>query len=70
MHLSGLDVQAGTAWDDHAGIADERVFELMACVLERARPRAVTFEYNWSPELPDDILIGQIERTRNMLAHA
>ena len=50
--------------------ADERVFELMACVLARARPRAVTFEYNWSPELPDDILIGQIERTRNMLEHA
>ena len=70
MHLSGLDVQAGTAWDDHAGIADESVFELMACVLARACPRAVTFEYNWSPELPDTILIGQIERTRNMLAHA
>ena len=40
-----------------------------ACALG-ARPRAVTFEYNWSPELPDTILIGQIERTRNMLAHA
>jgi hypothetical protein len=39
-------------------------------VLARACPRAVTFEYNWSPELPDTILIGQIERTRNMLAHA
>jgi uncharacterized protein (UPF0276 family) len=70
MHVSGLDMQAGTAWDDHAGIADEHVFELMQSVLERARPRAVTFEYNWSPELPDDILVDQIERTRTMLGHA
>jgi uncharacterized protein (UPF0276 family) len=70
MHVSGLDIQSGTAWDDHAGIADERIFELMEVVFERARPQAVTFEYNWSPVLPDKILAGQIERTRNMLDHA
>jgi uncharacterized protein (UPF0276 family) len=64
MHVSGLDVQSGTAWDDHAGLADEAVFELAEIVLERARPRAVTFEYNWAPELPDRILIDQIERVR------
>jgi uncharacterized protein (UPF0276 family) len=70
MHVSGLAVQSGTAWDDHAGIADESVFELMQCVFERARPKAVTFEYNWSVEMPEDILVRQVERTRTMLQHA
>jgi uncharacterized protein (UPF0276 family) len=64
IHVSGLDVQSGTAWDDHAGLADEAVFELAEIVLGRARPRAVTFEYNWAPDLPDRILINQIERVR------
>jgi uncharacterized protein (UPF0276 family) len=70
IHLSGVDMQAGTAWDDHAGVADENVFALMGCVLERALPRAVTFEYNWSPALPEKLLVDQIERTRNMIEHA
>jgi uncharacterized protein (UPF0276 family) len=64
MHVSGLSAQSGTAWDDHAGVADESVLELMETVLGRARPRAVTFEYNWAPGPADDILIGQIERVR------
>jgi hypothetical protein len=69
VHVSGLDMQAGTAWDDHAGIADDNIFELLQMALERARPRAVTFEYNWSPELPDETLLDQFDRTRIMLAH-
>lgn len=70
MHLSGLDVQSDTAWDNHANLADEPIFELAEIVLERTRPRAVTFEYNWAPDLPDGILIDQIERIRRMNNHA
>jgi len=70
LHVSGHDVQVGTAWDDHAGLADESTFELVETVLARARPRAVTFEYNWGPDLPEDIVAAHIERMRGMLAHA
>jgi len=70
MHVSGLDHQDDTAWDDHAGLADEETFELIECVLSRARPRAVTFEYNWAPDLPDDIVVGQIERVRSICRNA
>ncbi len=49
VHVSGLDVQAETAWDD-PGLADEETFELLALVLRRTRPRAITFEYNWPPD--------------------
>jgi uncharacterized protein (UPF0276 family) len=70
VHVSGHDVQSGTAWDDHAGLADEETFELVERVLERARPRAVTFEYNWAPDVPDDVLVAHIERMRSLLAHA
>jgi uncharacterized protein len=70
MHVSGLDVQSDTAWDNHANLADESIFELAEIVLDRTRPRAVTFEYNWAPSLPDRILIDQIERIRRMNNHA
>ena len=70
VHVSGLDVQAETAWDDHAGLADEETFELLALVLRRARPRAITFEYNWAPDLIDDIIVDQIGRVRSMCLNA
>jgi uncharacterized protein (UPF0276 family) len=69
MHISGLDVQAGTAWDDHAACASDSVFELAATVLEHSRPRAITFEYNWAPDLPDCILLDQMDRMRTMLGN-
>jgi len=69
IHISGLDVQAGTAWDDHAGIATDSVFELAELVLKHSRPRAVTFEYNWAPELSDSVLLDQINCVRGMLSH-
>jgi uncharacterized protein (UPF0276 family) len=70
VHVSGLDFQSGTAWDDHAGIADESTFELMQIVLNRAKPRAITFEYNWAPTLAEEIIVSQIERTRAMCLNA
>ncbi len=70
VHVSGLKLQSGTAWDDHANPAPERVLELLRQASARARPRAVTFEYNWAPDFPDDTLVEQINRVREMLPAA
>jgi uncharacterized protein (UPF0276 family) len=70
VHVSGLDIQSETAWDDHAAIADDSIFELAETVFDRAQPKALTFEYNWAPDLPDDILVDQMARIRGMLQHA
>ena len=70
VHVSGLKQQSGRAWDDHAVPASPRVFELLKRVLKRARPRAVTFEYNWSPHFPMKVLREHIEKVRTLLATA
>lgn len=70
IHVSGLSTQAGVAWDDHAAPASAQVFELLARALARARPRAVTLEYNWSPTFPAAILLAHVERARRLLARA
>lgn len=70
IHLSGLDMQGDAAWDDHAGLADDSMFELAERVFVRAQPKALTFEYNWAPDLPDGVLIDQIARARKLTEHA
>lgn len=67
IHISGLNVQSGIAWDDHATPATEPVFDLLQRVLRRARPRAVTLEYNWSPSFPRSTLKKHVERVREMV---
>lgn len=68
FHLSGLKTQFGTAWDDHAQPAPEPVFALLSQAVRRARPRAVTFEYNWAPDLPDlGLLKQQLRRVRDLV---
>jgi hypothetical protein len=67
VHISGLSVQSGIAWDDHASPAPPVVFELLARVLERVLPQAVTFEYNWSPTFPTAIIDAHIQRARELL---
>lgn len=67
VHMSGLSVQSGVAWDDHASPAPEEVFELLPLVAGRASLRALTFEYNWSPNLPLPVIQHQIERARRIL---
>jgi uncharacterized protein (UPF0276 family) len=64
IHLSGLNVQSGVVWDDHATPAPPIVFELLERVLERARPRAITLEYNWSPTFPQSTLKRHIDCVR------
>jgi Uncharacterized protein conserved in bacteria len=67
IHLSGLNVQSGVVWDDHATPAPAAVFGLLERVLERARPRALTLEYNWSPSFPQATLKAHLDRVRQMV---
>jgi len=67
VHISGLNVQSGIAWDDHATPATEPVFDLLQRILKRVRPRAVTLEYNWSPSFPRSTLKKHIERVNQMV---
>jgi hypothetical protein len=67
IHISGLNMQSGIAWDDHATPAPAPVFELLDHVLERVRPKAITFEYNWTPHFPESVLLNQLRSTRQRL---
>jgi uncharacterized protein (UPF0276 family) len=67
VHMSGMSRQSGRWWDDHAAAVPEAVFELLNAIADRISPRAVTFEYNWAPSMPDSVLVEQIMRTREIL---
>ncbi len=69
IHVSGISAQSGIVWDDHAAPAPPLVFELLNRALERAHPRALTLEYNWSA-LPPAILLSHISKTRKILARS
>ena len=66
IHVSGYNEQAGVIWDDHAAPAPPLVFELLERVARRARPRALTLEYNWLT-FPTAVLVSHIERCRSLL---
>jgi uncharacterized protein len=68
IHISGLNLQSGIVWDDHAAPAPPEMFALLERAIQRANPRALTMEYNWSA-LPEPILLSHIARTREILAH-
>jgi uncharacterized protein len=70
IHISGCDIQRGRAWDDHANPAGEEVFHLLERTLERAQPQAITFEYNWASDMPDDVVVEQIRRVRHVVGAA
>jgi uncharacterized protein (UPF0276 family) len=67
IHISGMNVQSGIVWDDHATPAPAAVFELLARVLRRVRPRVLTLEYNWSSHFPRSVLLDHVDRARRML---
>jgi len=67
VHISGLNVQSGIAWDDHASPAPPVVFDLLERVRERVRPKAVTLEYNWSPQFPESMLVRHIDRINEIV---
>lgn len=66
VHISGYSEQEGVVWDDHASPAPPLVFDLLACVAARARPMALTLEYNWLT-FPAALLLSHIERCRTVL---
>jgi uncharacterized protein len=67
IHISGLSVQSGIAWDDHAAPAPPLVFEMLQQVLREVRPQALTVEYNWSAAFPQPILHQHLQRVRQLL---
>jgi uncharacterized protein len=69
IHISGMNLQDGIVWDDHAVPAPPEMFDLLEQVLKRSRPRAVTMEYNWQ-SLPHPVILSHLERARNIVARA
>ena len=70
VHLSGHSEQEGTFWDDHAQRAPEIMFELLAEVMKRTQPKAITLEYNWDSNFPMDGLKEDVIRTKKIVGHA
>ena len=70
VHLSGNSAQSGLHWDDHSVRAPRIVFELLAELLTRASPRAVTLEYNWDVQFPLDGLREDLGKVREIIAGA
>jgi uncharacterized protein (UPF0276 family) len=70
IHISGVDLQSGIHWDNHAKRAPAEVYDLLALVLPRARVRAITREYNWSSRFPKRVLLEEIARTRQAVEKA
>lgn len=70
VHVSGVETEAGGHWDNHARRAPDVEFEMLAIVLARASPRAITLEYNWSSRFPASVLLDEIDRTRATVAAA
>ena len=70
VHLSGHSVQSGVMWDDHAMAAPEASFDLLERLLRRARPGAVTFEYNWGDGFPADQIEAHVARARTLIEAA
>lgn len=67
IHLSGVSQSADSYWDNHAGRTPDIVFQLLERVLKTITPKAITFEYNWRPELEWAPLKKEIEMVRKML---
>lgn len=70
IHVSGVDEQQGTHWDNHASQAPDVVFAMLAKVLPRAPARAITLEYNWSSRFPAEMLLSELARTREVIERA
>ena len=67
VHMSGVTASDGSHWDDHAAHAPEILFDLLEIVLKNVKPKAVTFEYNWTPKISWDRLEQDLSRVREMI---
>lgn len=68
VHLSGIRQQAGIQWDDHASLPPDVEYDLLARLLRRGRPAAITFELNWPAAIASAALKAHVHRVREMLA--
>lgn len=67
IHISGVDEVANTFWDHHASKAPEMIYELLKKVLQSARPKAITLEYNWNSKFPENFLIEEIQQVQKII---
>lgn len=67
VHVSGMKRQSGIVWDDHATPAPPQVFELLERLMRRARPKALTLEYNWSAHFPSALMREHLSRAREAI---
>ncbi|HEU5269365.1 MAG TPA: DUF692 family protein [Jatrophihabitans sp.] len=70
VHVSGVDEQAGGIWDNHASRAPQAELDLLATVVREAPVQAITLEYNWSARFPDQVLLAELSRVRDVLSTA
>jgi len=70
VHVSGVDEQAGGMWDNHANRAPQAELDLLATVLRTAPVQAITLEYNWSAQFPNDVLLTELRRVRDVVSTA
>ncbi|MEI7606515.1 MAG: DUF692 family multinuclear iron-containing protein [Rhodospirillaceae bacterium] len=68
VHLSGVRRQNGILWDDHARLPPDIEYELLARLLRRARPTAVTFELNWPASIRSGQVGAHLARLREVTA--
>jgi uncharacterized protein len=66
IHLSGVRVEGGAAWDDHGTVAPPEVFALLDRALARAAPAAITLEYNWPAAFPRATVLADLRRVRRI----
>jgi uncharacterized protein (UPF0276 family) len=67
VHISGVNAQNGIHWDHHADRAPEMVYRMLEVVLRRARPRAITLEFNWNSKFPEKVLLEELRNTRSIV---
>lgn len=70
LHISGVESAGDGLWDDHAHFAPEIIYEMLAHVMKRVTPQAVTLEYNWPNRFREALLLSELERTKEALGLA
>ena len=70
VHISGLTRASGVLWDDHSQLPPQEEYDLLTRLLQAARVKAITHEYNWHPALPLDDIRRELDLTRSLVASA
>ena len=65
VHVSGMNLQSGVVWDDHAAPAPPEMFDLLERVMQRVQPLTDGIQLVGSPAAD---LLSDIARTRKILA--